>query len=117
MPDKILFKPITRKAVLAALFLLSAWARPGSVYSQEDAYKADLEASRKLVKQFEKQVAENIEKTAALKALATKYPLVVLTPYSPDGYLGSGYDFVLETADPTKHDNKIQIRFGGAWPL
>ena len=97
-------------AVLLTSTVFLAWPRPNSGSSQEQK-KADIDA---LMKQWEKDVREQMEKTASLKALAAKYPLVVLHSralYAGGGYLRSGYDFVLETSDPSKHINQVQLTF------
>lgn len=98
-----------RIAVVLTLTVLLAWARPDCVSSQEKQKPAiDV-----LMKQWEKDVREQMEKTASLKALAEKYPLVVLPSrkhYGGQEIDRSGYDFVMETSDSRKAQD-FHLRF------
>ena len=67
-----------------------------------------------LVQKWEKDVRANLDKDAAAKALAAKYPLVVLhsrAKYAGGDYKLSAYSFIYETALDNKHFNDVQILF------
>jgi tetratricopeptide (TPR) repeat protein len=67
----------------------------------------------RLLAGWTKDVRAQIEKDAALKDLAAKYPLVVLHSrrFAGGHYLKSAYSFVYETADEGKHFNDVQLLF------
>jgi hypothetical protein len=63
---------------------------------------------------WEKTVREGIARDPALKALASKYPVVLLHSrqyFLDGGYLQSTYSFIYETADERKHYNDVQLQF------
>lgn len=66
-----------------------------------------------LIPGWEKAVREKIAKDPALKALAAKYPLVLLHSgrFAGGGYLQSAYSFIYETANAQKHGNDVQLLF------
>jgi tetratricopeptide (TPR) repeat protein len=66
-----------------------------------------------LLKRWEKEVTAKIDKNVNLKAVAAKYPLVILHSrrYAGGGYLQSAYSFIDETADDRKHHNGVQLLF------
>jgi hypothetical protein len=103
-----------RIAIVVALAVLLAWARP-DVVSSQDKKKDDNDA---LMKQWEKDVREQMEKTASLKALTGKYPLVLLQSRSlyDMEYLRWGYDFVLETSDLSKAKDAHVAFHNGSFP-
>ena len=94
-------KKQTTKALLLLVFLF-ARSSPGSVLAQEEK-KPEVVG---LMKQWEKEVRESMQKTPGVKALADKFPLVILhsgTLYCAEGeYMGSAFDFVHETSDQKK---------------
>lgn len=66
------------------------------------------------LKEWEADVRKRMSKDDKLKRLATKYPLVILCSrqlYAGGHYGQSAYSFVLETSDPKKHQNRVQIVF------
>lgn len=65
-----------------------------------------------------KDAEERIRKDPDLRALAAKYPLVVLhtRAYAGGVYLQSAYSFTHETADPDKHGNDVQLIFSDSGP-
>jgi RNA polymerase sigma factor (sigma-70 family) len=62
---------------------------------------------------WKKAVRDKIAQEPALKALAAKYPLVMLHSrrYASGHYLQSTYSFLYETADQEKHFNDVQLQF------
>ncbi len=67
-----------------------------------------------LIPVWEKTVRERIAQDQALKALAAKYPVVLLHSrrYGLGGsYLQSAYSFIYETTDERKHYNDVQLQF------
>ncbi len=68
---------------------------------------------RDLLAGWERDVRARVGKSPALKALAEKYPLVVLHSrrYASGGYLRSAYSFVYETAEEGQHKNDVQLLF------
>jgi len=63
---------------------------------------------------WEAQVREALAPDPGLRALAAKYPMVVLHSRryaSGGGYLRSCYSFIWETADEEKHRNDVQLEF------
>jgi hypothetical protein len=66
-----------------------------------------------LMSRWEKTVKDKLEKSLAAKALAAKYPLVLLHSrrYAGGGYLQSVFSFIYETSDENKHGNDVQILF------
>ena len=98
-------------AILLALAVFLAWARPNSGFYQEEK-RTDIDA---LMKKWEKDVREQMEKTASLKALAAKFPLVLL--HSRALYDGGGstcgWDTILslETSDPSKTRGPSHLLF------
>jgi hypothetical protein len=92
----------------AMVFLASRLFPLGHVLGDE---KQDVE---QLLRQWEKDVRTRLEKDAALKGLAAKYPLVVLHSRAryATGNLGkSAYSFLYESADPDRHRNNVQLLF------
>lgn len=67
-----------------------------------------------LLKRWEKDVKAKIDKDAGLKALAAKYPLVILHSrrYAGGQYFKAAYSFIEETVDEDKHQNRVHILFG-----
>jgi len=87
-----------------------------------------------MLRQWEKDIRARMGKDDHLKALAAKYPLVILhsrARYAEGGYRRSAYNFFLQTADENIHKNAVQIMFdngdegrafninmhGGSWNL
>jgi tetratricopeptide (TPR) repeat protein len=74
----------------------------------------------RLVATWRQAVMARAEKDTSLKALVTKYPLVVLHSrrYADGAYLQSAYSFIDRTADQDKHRNGVQLLFdnGGRQP-
>jgi hypothetical protein len=69
-----------------------------------------------LLKQWEKDVRERMEKDPNLKKLAAKYPLVLLHSHYLYGRWGceqSSFSFNFESADPNIHGNRAQLQFNG----
>jgi hypothetical protein len=66
-----------------------------------------------LMSTWEKNVNELIGKNAALKQLASKYPLVLLHSrlYVGGDYYKAAYSFVYETRNPKEHGNDVQLLF------
>jgi hypothetical protein len=66
-----------------------------------------------LISAWEKQVRDQLEQEPTQKALAAKYPLVVLHSrrLAGGGYGQSAYSFIYETADQAKHHNDVQLLF------
>jgi hypothetical protein len=66
------------------------------------------------MEQWEKDIRTRLEKDARLKALAAKYPLVLLHSralYAGGDYKRSAYSFIHESADEAKHRNDVQVLF------
>ncbi len=68
------------------------------------------------MKEWEKEVRDKIAKDDKLKALAAKYPLVLLhaPSYAKEGYGHSAFSFIYETSDPEKHLNNVQLLWENA---
>ena len=67
-----------------------------------------------LLKQWEKEVQARLEKDAKLKALAAKFPLVLLHSralYAGGDYKHSAFSFIHQSADPDRHHNDVQLLF------
>jgi tetratricopeptide (TPR) repeat protein len=66
-----------------------------------------------LLAKWKKGVKAKIAKDAALKALAGRYPLVVLHTrrFAGGRYFKSAYSFIYETTDESKHFNDVQLLF------
>ncbi len=96
-----------RKLLLLCLvgFVGLGWLRAG--IAAEDKPKP-------MMKEWEQAVRARIAKDAKLKALAAKYPLVLLhsRDYSGGQYGRSAFSFIYETSDPEKHGNDVQIVWG-----
>ena len=74
----------------------------------------DEDPIERLIKQWDKQIRSSMQEDAKLKALAAKYPLVVLHSrhfYCQGDYKKSAYSFIYETADKAKHGSDVQILF------
>ncbi len=67
-----------------------------------------------MMKEWEQEVRARIAKDAKLKALAAKYPLVLLhsRAYARGDYDLSAFSFIYETSDPEKHGNNVQFLWG-----
>lgn len=80
----------------------------------EQGQAPDLREIDKQIAEWEKAVRANLDKDQALKALTTKYPLVLLHSRTlTGGWHGkSAFSFNCETADPEKHANDVQLSFG-----
>lgn len=67
----------------------------------------------RLLAEWEKATRANIDKNPALKALAARYPLVILHSrrYVGGNYHKSAYSFIDRTADESKHNNDVQLLF------
>jgi hypothetical protein len=66
------------------------------------------------MKEWEQDVRKLIAKDEKLKALAAKYPLVILHSrqfYARGPYKESAYSFIRETSNPEKHENRVQLVF------
>jgi hypothetical protein len=66
------------------------------------------------MKEWERDVRKRIDKDAKLKALAAKYPLVLLHSrrlYGGGGYKQSAFSFIYETSDEKAHRNDVQLLF------
>jgi RNA polymerase sigma factor (sigma-70 family) len=91
-------------------------------YQQAEAYCNDAQKIRAMQQEmfatllplWEQTVREQIAQDPAWKALAAKYPLVLLHSrrFVPGGrYLQSTYSFLYETADERKHYGDVQLQF------
>lgn len=93
----------------AALVLL-----PPGFFPLDHAFAEDKQPIEMLMVQWQKDVSTQVDKDAKLKALAAKYPLVVLHSrdlYCKGDYKKSAYSFIYETADVDKHHNNVQLLF------
>ena len=66
-----------------------------------------------LLHRWEKVIKTKIEKDTGQRALAAKYPVVILHSrrYAGGNYLKAAYSFIDETADERKHNNRVHILF------
>ena len=74
----------------------------------------DKQAAKPPMQQWEKQVRKRLDTDDKLKALATKYPLVVLHSrhlYAGGDYKQSAYSFICQSADPKIHRNQVHLLF------
>jgi hypothetical protein len=84
------------------------------VHAQNGEKRNDQPDPVALVQQWEKDVRAKLDKDAASKALAAKYPLVVLhsrAKYAGGDYKRSAYSFIYESSVEKKHFNDVQILF------
>jgi RNA polymerase sigma factor (sigma-70 family) len=69
--------------------------------------------SAKVIASWRADVQKQLTKDPAAKALASRYPLILLHSrrYAAGGYLQSAYSFNHETTDEKKHGNDVQLLF------
>jgi tetratricopeptide (TPR) repeat protein len=90
-----------------------------SYYSNENDQKRKeigdewLNMTKHLLAGWGKTVQKKVETNSTLKALASKYPLILLHTrrFAGDRYFNSTYSFLYETADESKHFNDVQLQF------
>jgi hypothetical protein len=102
---------MTTKSLLRSLIAAAAFAVLSAPAIAGDDEKDPVET---MMKDWEKQIRSNLQKDGNLRALAAKYPLVVIHSreiYAQGGYKRSVYSFVYESSDEAKHGNDVQIQF------
>jgi hypothetical protein len=95
-----------------------AYSRAVYNYNSDSQNRARIEVEWRamidgLLERWEKDVKAKIDKDAGLKALAAKYPLVLLHSrrYAGGGYFKSAYSFTEETREETKQGRSVQLLF------